>query len=140
MANIILLKDVGEAMNKAAIEAFPNECCGFFFGHEISGDRVVQEVMPVENSKEGDQRRRFSIDPKAYMDAEKRALAMDMNLLGVYHSHPSHPAIPSEHDLKQAMPWFSYIILSVEKEEVKKTTSWQLNDARKFENETLKQL
>lgn len=140
MANIILFKDVGEAMNKAAIEAFPNECCGFFFGHEISGDRVVQEVMPVENSKEGDQRRRFSIDPKAYMDAEKRALAMDMNLLGVYHSHPSHPAIPSEHDLKQAMPWFSYIILSVEKEEVKKTTSWQLNDARKFENETLKQL
>lgn len=140
MANIILLKDVGEAMNKAAIEAFPNECCGFFFGHEISGDRVVQEVMPVENSKEGDQRRRFSIDPKAYMDAEKRALAMDMNLLGVYHSHPSHPAIPSEHDLKQAMPWFSYIILSVEKEEVKKTTSWQLNEERKFENETLKQL
>lgn len=140
MANIILLKDVGEAMNKAAIEAFPNECCGFFFGHEISGDRIVQEVMPVENSKEGDQRRRFSIDPKSYMDAEKHALAMDMSLLGVYHSHPSHPAIPSEHDLKQAMPWFSYIILSVEKEAVKNTTSWQLNEERKFENETLKQL
>lgn len=127
-------------MNKAAIDAFPNECCGFFFGHEVGEDRVVQEVMPVENSKEGDQRRRFSIDPKAYMDAEKHALDMDMSLLGVYHSHPSHPAIPSEHDLKQAMPWFSYIILSVEKEAVKNTTSWQLDEARKFKNETLKQL
>lgn len=63
-----------------------------------------------------------------------------MSLLGVYHSHPSHPAIPSEHDLKQAMPWFSYIILSVEKDAVKNTTSWQLDEARKFKNETLKQL
>ncbi len=140
MAHLILYKAVSESMKEAALKAFPNECCGFFFGHEIAEDRVVQEVMPVENSKEGDQRRRFSINPKDYMEAEKRALALDMSLLGVYHSHPSHPAIPSEHDLKQALPWFSYIILSVEQDGVKNTTSWQLDAARKFEQETLKQL
>jgi proteasome lid subunit RPN8/RPN11 len=62
------------------------------------------------------------------MQAEQRALAEGVTLLGVYHSHPDHPAEPSEHDRKQAMPFFSYVILSIREGELAAWTSWQLDD------------
>ena len=123
-------------MERDAVESFPNECCGFFFGTERA-TREIDLAIPVGNKREGDQRRRFTIDPSDYMWAEKYALEHDLQLLGIYHSHPLHPAHPSEHDRKQAMPWFSYIILSVEKETIHDINSFQLNEARQFEQEQI---
>lgn len=139
MAELILEKQVLDIMKHEALQAFPNECCGFFFGREEEERRFVFEVFPVENKKEGDQRRRFEIEPESYMKAERYGVDKGLDFLGIYHSHPLHPAIPSEHDRSQAMPWFSYIILSVEQEAVVDVTSWQLNQNRQFEKETLKQ-
>ena len=101
-----------EVINADGINAFPNECCGFLYGHETDG-RQITLAVPVTNSKDGDQRRRFEISPLEYMRAEQFALQNDTTLLGVYHSHPNHPAIASEHDLAVAMPYFSYVIVSV---------------------------
>jgi len=140
MAELIIEQEVLAVMEQDALNAFPNECCGFFFGKEEGESRLVLEALPVKNTKEGDQRRRFKIEHESYMKAEKHAFGKGIALLGIYHSHPLHPAIPSEHDRSQAMPWFSYIILSVEEEAVVDVTSWQLNDSREFEKETIKQL
>lgn len=133
--------DISEEARKTIYEHasndFPNECVGFFFGKEME-NRVVMEAKTVENSKEGDQRRRFEISPKTYMDAEKYAIEKGFDLLGVYHSHPLHPAIPSEHDRKQAVPFFSYIIVSVdENKNVTDITSWRLNEEKQFEQEQI---
>ncbi len=115
-------------------EAFPNEGVGFMYGTD--GDiREISEVRPVVNSKEGDQRRRFEVSPKDYLDAENYADEKGLQLLGVYHSHPNHPAKPSEHDLKSAMPFFSYVILSVQEGKAAELTSWQLNANHQFEEE-----
>jgi proteasome lid subunit RPN8/RPN11 len=73
------------------------------------------------------------------MRAEKYALENNTTLLGVYHSHPDHPARPSEHDLNQAVPYFSYIIVSVREGKVADLTSWQLNEASQFEEESISQ-
>jgi len=128
--------DALQQMHKHAETDYPNECCGFFYG--LEGDiRQVRITRKVENAKEGDQRRRFQIAPKDYQEAEKYAIDHDLDLLGVYHSHPDHPAEPSEHDRKVAMPWFSYIIISVQDGEAVKTRSWQLNNERQFEEETV---
>ncbi len=113
---------------------YPNEGCGFLFGSD-SNVRNVILVQPVKNEKTENRKRRFEINPLDYMKAEKYALDNDISLLGIYHSHPDHPARPSEHDLKQAVPFFSYIIVSVEKEKAKKITSWRLNESEIFENE-----
>ena len=110
---VIIESDAIELMQKDAIQAFPNECCGFMYGYEEGNSRKITIAVPVINSKDGDQRRRFEISPIDYMRAENYALSNNLNLLGVYHSHPLHPAIPSQHDLVQAMPFFSYLILSV---------------------------
>jgi proteasome lid subunit RPN8/RPN11 len=119
---------------------YPLECCGFFFGKDSDdGQRIIDLALPVKNSKEGDQRRRFEISPKDYMDAELYALANNYTLQGVYHSHPDHPAIPSQHDLNQAFPFFSYIIVSVKDGTPADITSWRLNDEKQFIQEVLKQ-
>ena len=121
-----------KAMCKHAEDAFPNECCGFFYGSETGELRLVQVSTEVTNSKEGDQRRRFAISDKDYLNAERHAAREGLTLLGVYHSHPLHPAIPSEHDLAVALPYFSYIIVSVQPEGTAHVRSWQLNEERKF--------
>lgn len=115
---------------------FPNECVGFLYGTEKDGIRNIKLARPIINSKEGDQKRRFEVSPIDYMKAEQYALLNDTTLIGVYHSHPQHPAIPSEHDLKQALPFFSYIIVSVLDGKSDKLFSWRLNEAGdEFEQE-----
>lgn len=123
-------------MKTHAESGYPNEICGFFYGLE-DDVRQVRFAQEVENAKEGDQSRRFQIDPLDYQKAEQYAIDHDLDLLGVYHSHPDHPAEPSEHDRKVAMPWFSYIIISVQDGEAVSTRSWQLNDERKFDEEQI---
>lgn len=131
---LLLSDEVTAYMQNHAEETYPNECCGFFFG-EGGEERIVTHIQRVTNAKEGDQRRRFRIDPKDYQEAEAYADENDLSFLGIYHSHPDHPAEPSEHDRKVAMPFFSYIILSVQGGETADIRSWRLNDERLFEEE-----
>ena len=91
----------------------------------------------IQFSKEGDQRRRFAISDKDYLNAERHAAREGLTLLGVYHSHPLHPAIPSEHDLAVALPYFSYIIVSVQPEGTAHVRSWQLDESRQFAEEAI---
>lgn len=126
-----------EVINRHAAEAYPFECCGFLFGDESSG-RIITLATPVTNSKEGDQRRRFEISPLDYLRAETYALENNTRLLGIYHSHPDHPAIASQHDLAVAMPFFSYVIVSVLKGETGDLKSWKLKEeVREFQEETV---
>jgi proteasome lid subunit RPN8/RPN11 len=106
------------------------------FGHEDSnGRRHLTQARTVTNVKDGDKRRRFEIAPQDYIDAEKYAEEQQLELLGVYHSHPNHPAIPSEHDRAAAQPFFSYLIISVNEKEPGPIRSWRLNDDLQFEEE-----
>jgi len=124
-------------MLQDGLQTFPDECCGFFFGKETGEGRIILKSLVVNNSKEGDKRRRFEISPKDYLNAERFADENELQLLGVYHSHPNHPAIPSEHDRVAAQPYFSYIIISVKENEIADIRSWQLNEDFQFEEEKI---
>ena len=102
----------------------------FLFGNEENG-RLIDLSTRVENSKEGDQRRRFEISPFDYMKAEQFAIENNTTLLGIYHSHPNHPAIASEHDLAKAMPYFSYVIISIMEGKYDDIKSWKLFDGKR---------
>ncbi|MBN9293152.1 MAG: M67 family metallopeptidase [Flavobacteriia bacterium] len=122
-------------LQKDAFASFPDECCGFLLGIEKRDERVIEEIIVVNNAKEGDKRRRFEITPVDYMKAENYADEQGLTLLGVYHSHPNHPSIPSEHDRVVAQPFFSYIILAVRENELVSVQSWRLNDEFQFDEE-----
>jgi proteasome lid subunit RPN8/RPN11 len=124
-----------EDMISDAVASFPDECCGFMFGTEESDVRRVREIMTVGNAREGDKRRRFQVNPVDYMKAERYAEANGILLLGIYHSHPNHPAIPSEHDRVAAQPYFSYTILSVLDGVYAGLRSWRLNEDAQFTEE-----
>ena len=127
-----------EEMLKDAERTFPDECCGFLFGSEEGDRRIINTITVVDNSKEGDKRRRFEISPTDYLKAESFAEENGLSLLGVYHSHPNSPAIPSELDRVSAQPYFSYIIISVFDGLYSHARSWQLNDQYQFEEEKIK--
>ena len=113
---------------------YPNECCGALLGRGGS----VTAVHALPNSTEEGPRRRFLVRPSDYMAAEREASSHGLELVGFYHSHPDHPARPSQYDLDHAWPSFSYVILSVMKREPAATTSWRLRPDRSgFEEETL---
>ncbi|HEY6063458.1 MAG TPA: M67 family metallopeptidase, partial [Chitinophagaceae bacterium] len=111
--------------------------CGFMFGKEEGPDRIISSIRAVNNSSDQNKERRFAISPRDYMDAEKTAIENHVELLGVYHSHPGHPSVPSETDRQVAQPFFSYLIVSVVNGDWADTRSWRLTDERQFEEEQL---
>ncbi len=120
-----------------ALRTYPNECCGFLLGGDNRDERTIDEIIVINNAKEGDKRRRFEITPKDYLKAEQYAETNNLTLLGVYHSHPNHPSIPSEHDRVVAQPFFSYVIIAVGENEWVSMQSWRLNNDFQFEEEKI---
>jgi len=111
---IIIEDGARNLMVEDAVNTFPDECCGFMFGTEDEKEnRVIRDILVVNNSKPGDKTRRFQISPLDYMKGEQYAIDNNLILLGIYHSHPKHPAVPSETDRLSAQPFFSYLIISV---------------------------
>src|SRR3989475_6122607 len=95
-----------------AIEAFPEECCGFLLGHVGEPKRVI-EARRGKNIATEDRARRYIIDPLEMLHVDDDARTKGMDLIGIYHSHPNHPAVPSEFDRSRATPWYLYLILSI---------------------------
>ena len=118
------------------VEGTPEECCGFLLGHD-RGSRIVTTVLPALNVAATNRHLRFEIDPLEYLRAEEYATAHQLELLGVYHSHPNSSAIPSETDRREAQPFFSYVILSVMDQRFSHIRSWRLNQMHEFEEETI---
>jgi proteasome lid subunit RPN8/RPN11 len=116
-------------------EAYPHECCGALLA---SGDAIV-EAFPLENTTDGPAARRFLVGPSQYRRAEQWAAERGGTLAGFYHSHPDHPARPSQTDLEQAWPNFLYVIVSVVEAVPRNITCWRLQEDRSaFERGDLK--
>ena len=116
------------------VETYPHECCGALVGVR---DRVTAAV-PLPNTTEEGPRRRFLVRPGDYVTAERRAAELGGELLGFYHSHPDHPARPSQFDLDHAWPNFAYVIVSVRSGAAGDVTVWWLRDDRStFDEGTL---
>ncbi|MDR0828232.1 MAG: M67 family metallopeptidase [Desulfovibrio sp.] len=135
---IHLSPDAESGIRAEGEKAYPHECCGFLLGlTDEEGGRTVTEIQPVENSREEEaRRRRFRIEPDDFMRVERQARAGNLEVVGFYHSHPDHPALPSEHDLADALPYYSYVIVAVSGGAVAALTSWELSvDRAQFNQE-----
>ena len=107
--------------------AYPGEGVGFLLGM----DGNVKDVMPLENAREEEARHnRFLLTPEDYLKAEMKAMELGVDLIGVFHSHPDCPNVPSEYDRDWAQPSFSYIITRVDAGKVTSHRSWKLLENR----------
>lgn len=112
-----------------AEKGYPNECCGFIFGHIAEGGtKRALSVLPNENrSESSEQYHRFTITAADMMRAERYARREKLDIVGFYHSHPDCPAIPSEYDRSHALPVYSYIIVSCVHGRAAELTNQQLD-------------
>ena len=117
-------------IHEHAKESYPEECAGAMVGMSLDGMKIVVDVWRAENTHEEERSRRFLIEPLKIKEFEERAAERDVDVLGFYHSHPDHPAEPSEYDRDHAWPGYSYVIASVGKESVQDVRSWLLKDDR----------
>ncbi|MGD8457289.1 MAG: M67 family metallopeptidase [Anaerolineales bacterium] len=134
--NINLPEELMDKIHTHAEGTYPEEGAGLLLGRDEDGGRVVVDVLPLPNSREDSARHnRYVITPQHLFEGEKQAEARGLDVIGVFHSHPDHPNRPSEFDRTWAVPWFSYIITSVEKGQAVASRSWRLTDDRQKFNE-----
>ncbi|HUF38510.1 MAG TPA: M67 family metallopeptidase [Anaerolineales bacterium] len=129
----IVIHPTAEDAIRAHLEAvYPEEGAGFLLG-EVDGDDVrrVRDVIPAGNAREnGARRTRYLITPLDTYEADLAAEARGLEVVGVFHSHPDVPNVPSEFDREWALPWYSYTITRVDGGRATNTRSWRLTDDR----------
>ncbi len=150
-----------------AEQDYPWECCGLLLGTpQPNGDRTVVEVCPTPNAWDTlresfpapetdapagiaapansgdrptprDETRQFAIDPADFLRLTRVARDRNLDIIGIYHSHPDHPAVPSEFDRTYAWPQYSYVIVAIESGHLVDCQSWRLDADAQFQQELI---
>jgi proteasome lid subunit RPN8/RPN11 len=111
--------------------AYPEEGAGLLLGGMDGEYKQVTAILPLSNAREDSARHnRYLLTAKDYLQAEQEAAHRGLDVLGVFHSHPDHPNRPSEFDREWAMPWFSYVITSINSGQAAGSRSWLLSEDR----------
>ena len=135
---LLLADELARGIRDHGAKGYPNEACGAILGVDGAESREAKALFPLINRRDDSPRNRFSVDANDVRSAERAAKEQGLELIGWYHSHPDHPAKPSEFDREHAWPWYSYVIVSVAAGQPCEMTSWRLADDRThFEAEQL---
>ena len=119
-----------EDIKDIAQKTYPHECCGIMVGSVKNGVKTVTELVPAENQRTDSPANRYLITPDLLNELEKKLKDTDRAIVGFFHSHPDVPARPSTYDQDHAWPWYSYVIVSVNKGEAGEIHNWKLRDDR----------
>ncbi len=109
-------------------DGYPYETCGLLVGDQSKGCVRLVRVVGTRNLNIARARDRYELDPMDFAAADGEARRDGLEIVGIWHSHPDHPALPSQTDRTQAWEGWSYVIASVTKEGVVDLRSWRLED------------
>ncbi|HLO86722.1 MAG TPA: M67 family metallopeptidase [Nostocaceae cyanobacterium] len=135
-----------------AENTYPEECCGVMLGYLDDESKTVVEVIPTANAwnteaenfaevnTKHSHKDRYAIAPQTMLQLQREARSRSLSIIGIFHSHPDHPAVPSECDRLYAWPLYSYIIVSVINGKASELLSWSLNEHHQFEAEAIAHL
>jgi proteasome lid subunit RPN8/RPN11 len=155
MAILTISRQHFQLMIAHAEQTYPHECCGLMMGKiNENWDKQLVEIIPTENAWNAETSNNFeiletsqevvtttehyfTISPQAMLKAQKQGRDRNLVIIGIYHSHPDHPAIPSEFDRVYAWSEYSYVIISVEKGKATDLQNWSLDDNHQFQVEEL---
>ncbi|WP_353930300.1 M67 family metallopeptidase [Okeanomitos corallinicola TIOX110] len=136
-----------EIIKNHAQNTYPEECCGLILGVLNQESKTVVEIIPTENAwnteaatfteEKHSKNRRYAIAPQVILATQKAARDRNLNIIGIFHSHPDHPATPSEWDRIYAWPEYSYIIVAVENGKASELNSFLLDENHQFQPEII---
>jgi proteasome lid subunit RPN8/RPN11 len=125
-AGVVLSPSAAAELRRLAASAYPSEGCGVLVGAVgADGLLAVRSVTSGANlSARG--RDRFELDPLAILRAERGAREAGLDVLGFWHSHPDHPAVPSRLDTERAWAEYLYVIVSSSADGTGDLRGWRL--------------
>lgn len=140
-----------EVIGQYGEDDYPNECCGLLLGRVSHGSKMAVEVRAVQNiwnaeaaqlfetveSRGINRLSNYAISPQTMLEVQKEVRDRNLQIIGIYHSHPNHPAFPSECDRLYAWEQYSYIIVSVIGGKVQELRCWELDSDRTFQAEEI---
>ena len=151
-----LSPDHWQVLHRHAEQTYPQECCGLLIGTLESREpgsliKALQEVWPAKNTwtseyselvpdglgLSGTCRDCYWISPETMLAAQRYCRDHSLSVLGIYHSHPDHSAVPSEMDRVLAWPQYTYLILAVHQGSITDTRAWCLDDTHQFQSEAI---
>lgn len=97
--------EIVTALRHHAAMGRPLETCGYLVGKDghIDGFQPTGNLHPEPET-------RYEVDPVVYMDLEDRLEGSTRDVVGIFHSHPASPAVPSKTDRAHAQPGWIYLI------------------------------
>lgn len=137
------------AIRRYGESTYPDECCGLLIGKICQNRKTVVEVKATKNVWNAESaefflddiaataRSHYTIAPETTLAVQKETRDRNLEIIGIYHSHPNHPAIPSECDCIYAWQQYSYIIVSVQQGEASDLNNWSLNEQHQFQPEEI---
>jgi proteasome lid subunit RPN8/RPN11 len=137
MSRLVISPRHLQTIGRHATASYPDECCGVLIGRALEDATVVERLLSVGNERQDSRHNRYLISPETVLAAQKEARTLGLDIVGYYHSHPDHPAKPSDFDREHAWPWVSYLIVSLQGRKVVDTRSWRLNEDRESFDEEL---
>jgi proteasome lid subunit RPN8/RPN11 len=127
---LVLPKDVRDELEAWIGGGYPEETCGLLIGRTHLGRTETARATRAKNTNRARARDRYDLDPLDYLAADTAAREAGLEIVGVWHSHPDHPAEPSETDRAAAWEGWSYVIAEVTTIGVRAVRSWRLSGER----------
>ncbi len=127
---LVLPRSMAAELEPRVAAGYPHETCGLLVGRREADRALVSRVVQARNLNVARARDRYDLDPDDFFQADEAAREAGLEILGIWHSHPDHPAVPSETDRSRAWEGWSYLILSVTAEGVADRRSWRLSGER----------
>jgi proteasome lid subunit RPN8/RPN11 len=149
MPSIALSESHISSIRTHAESTYPEECCGLLLGQVSNDSKTLVEVLPTKNAWSAEseniwpeqkgltEKRRYAISPQEMLKAMKEGRDRNLEIIGIYHSHPDCAAVPSECDRIGAWPQYSYIIISVRQSVSEDLRSWILDTDSNFQAEEI---
>ncbi len=127
---LVLPSDVRKDLEAWIGAGYPEETCGLLVGRVSGGRTEAARVKQAKNLNRERAQDRYELDPGDHLATDLEARAEGLEIVGIWHSHPDHPAEPSETDRAAAWEGWSYLIVRVGARGVEALRSWRLQGTR----------
>jgi proteasome lid subunit RPN8/RPN11 len=111
LASVRLAASADAAIRRLAEAAYPHEGCGVLIGGYADAGVVVEQVTSGRNLWTDRLADRYDLDPADIQVADRLARSRGRDVVGFWHSHPDHPARPSQFDSDRAWVDYAYLIV-----------------------------